>query len=476
MNRSGFYINHSQFQILNSTQRHTHAYVIGQPGTGKSRLIESWVMQDILSGQGVGVIDPHGDLYRNLLYRIAQQPEIWPRVIIVDPCNPKWAINLNPLYPKDGISPEKTAWFLTDIILKIWRTNSTDAPRMAWLMVNTFIALAEAGLSLLELPRFLIDQEFREQLLPRIHNEYTQLYFRFEFPKNSGAVHQWVTPLLNKLGQLILDSDIRPMLIRGQGLDFRKVLDDRCILLVNISKGILGDGPSALLGAFIVAQLQKAALARANQYHRSSFFLYLDEFQNYTTDNIKDILSESRKYALSLILANQYLNQLTPDIRSAVLNTSGTLISFRVGYEDATQLAKAVFPSPDFLTKTKAEFSLQKMMSYPYLSFMEKKEGLGWDGLAQRIAGLPNREFWARNRNSFTPIRCRSFDMPNPIRTKDIEYKVQALIETSGSRYARLKSLNQSGGKEDFRTWFSAQGSESQPARESNQDWPLWER
>jgi len=139
-------------------------------------------------------------------------------------------------------------------------------------------------------------------------------------------------------------------------------------------------------------------------------------------------------------------------------------------------LAKVVFPSSDFLTKTKTEFSLQRMMSYPYLSFKEKKEGLGWDGLAQRIAGLANREFWARNRNSFTPIRCRSFDMPNPIRTKDIEYKVQALIETSGSRYARLKSLNQSGGKEDFRTWFSAQGSESQAARESNQDWPLWER
>ena len=114
-------------------------------------------------------------------------------------------------------------------------------------------------------------------------------------------------------------------------------------------------------------------------------------------------------------------------------------------------------------------------MSMPYLSFKEKEEGLGWEWLAQIIAGLPNREFWARKRNSFTPIRCRSFDMPNPMRTRDLEKKVQALIETSGCRYARLKTLIKSG--EDSRNaWFSAQSSENGASGESTDDWPLWER
>jgi type IV secretory pathway TraG/TraD family ATPase VirD4 len=149
-------------------------------------------------------------------------------------------------------------------------------------------------------------------------------------------------------------------------------MDNQQILLVNLPKGILGEAPSALLAAFIVAHLQKAALARADRGSSIPFYLYLDEFQNYTTDNIKDILSESRKYALSLTLAHQYLDQLPGELRSAVLNTAGTLVSFRVGYHDATQLAKEIFPSPDYIQQFKTSVTMRHSYQVP-LPFISSK-------------------------------------------------------------------------------------------------------
>src|SRR5207253_475749 len=141
---------------------------------------------------------------------------------------------------------------------------------------------------------------------------------------------------------------------------FRKILDGNRVLLVNLTKGILGEGNSAMLGAFIVAHLQQAALSRADTRKREPFYLYLDEFQNYTTDNIKDILAESRKYGLSLILAHQYLKQLAGDLQAAVLNTAGTLACFRVGYQDASLLAREIFP-PEFLRQPKQTMRFQRL-------------------------------------------------------------------------------------------------------------------
>jgi len=426
--------------IFKPSDRQLHTYIIGQPGTGKSRLLESWIIQDILLGNGACVIDPHGDLYHNLIQRIAYIPEVWWKVILIDPTSEKYSVNINPLRNTYGITPERLGWFLSDIILKIWKLNPANAPRMSWLMTNTFCALADLGLSLLDIPHFLCDASYRNNLLPSLRNEATRNYFEFEFPKGQSAVYQWVTPLLNKLGELISDSAIRPMLGNREGLDLGDLMDIGSILLVNLPKGTIGEGPSSLLGAFIVGQIQKAALARTNQVNRKPFYLYLDEFQNYTTDNIKDILSESRKYGLSLILAHQYLDQLTPDIRSAVLNTSGTLISFRIGYNDGRTLSKYIFPNPGFLTKSKIGLETKKMLSLPYIGLKERESKLGWEGLAQILSGLPARQFWIRQRASNQPIQCRSLDMHDIVQDRELEYRVHALIETSGQRYAALRS------------------------------------
>ena len=227
-------------------------------------------------------------------------------------------------------------------------------------------------------------------------------------------------------------------------------MDNEMILLVNLSKGMLGEATSALLAALLVAQIQKTALARANTTHRTPFYLYLDEFQNYTTDNIEDILSESRKYALSLTLAHQFLDQLPREVRSAVLNNTGTMTCFRVGYHDARVLAKEIFPAPDFIQLPDIATTLR--------SFRIKDAG--WDGLALELANLEPRQFWTRKRGAYDPIKQVSFNMPDPLMTHDLQEKIDALREASGQRFARKKQHHQSqsqpkGNDEDIPLWTS---------------------
>jgi len=429
--------------VLSNTQRATHTYVIGQPGTGKSRAIESWVLQDIDAGNGVGVIDPHGDLFYRLLVRISDKPKVWNRVVILDPCNPKWTVSFNPLESIKDFSPERLALFLTDVVMKMWKLEVSSSPRLIWLLTNSFLALSNLDLTLLHLPKFLQDRSFRESLLPQLVSEEARTFFQYEFPKSQGAVHQWITPVLNKIGGLIFDPDIRLILSGGSSLNFREVIDKKSILLVNLPKGIIGEEPSALMGAFIVAHLQKAALSRANTKQRRSFYLYLDEFQNYTTDNIRDVLSESRKYALSLILAHQYLDQLSPDMRSAVLNTAGTLVCFRVGYQDAQRLVRELFPSPNYLTKSERELSLERIGNLPFLMVNENQIPLGWDGLAQTLTKLPQRQYWSKRRGTYMPVKYRTFNVPDPVLSPEALANIAELLDASGQRFGTLKSVVQ---------------------------------
>ena len=423
--------------LLTPIHRSTHTYVIGQPGTGKSRALESWAMQDIAAGQGVTVIDPHGDLFHHLLCHLSADPEIGKRTVILDPCDHKWVVSFNPLEAVRGLPQERVALFLTDVVVKIWKLDPTTAPRLVWLLTNSFLALSGLGLTLLDLPRFLLDAPFRESLLPRLSHAGARMYFSYEFPQSQAAVHQWVTPVLNKMEGLVFDPDIRPMLAGHATLNFREVLDRKLVLLVHLPKGILGEGTSALLGAFIVAHLQKAALSRASVQVREPYYLYLDEFQNYTTDNIEDILSESRKYALSLTVAHQYLEQLSTDLRSAILNTAGNIVCFRVGYHDAYQLAKEIFPSSDFLT-TK-QLKLARFLRWPLLTLEERQTALGWEGLAQLLASLRPREFWTRRRGPQSPVKLRTFTVPDPVVTPELRQSVRALRDLSGACYGRSK-------------------------------------
>lgn len=420
--------------------RSTHLHVIGQPGTGKSRAIESWFMQDVAAGHGVGVLDPHGELFDHLLAHVAQlaqeHPDIAERVIIVNPLDRTWTVGFNPLDKIEGISPERQAAFLSDVVVKITRLESTG--RTFRLLNFTFLALSELGLTLMDLPRFLVEEEWREQLLLQVSLTEILRYFHSEFPKARGAVHEWITPVLNRIGPLLFDPDLRLMYSIPSTIRFREILDRGMILLVNLSKGQLGEANSALLGAFIVAHIQKAALARVNGSLRRPFFLYLDEFQNYTTDNIKDILSESRKYALSLILAHQFLDQLAPDLLSAVLNTTGTLACFRVGYRDAAFLSHEIF-SPGTLMQTEPDLAFLRFgpVSVPWPT--QHQVPLQERELVSLLTGLRHREFWVKPRGPHMPFKQRTFDMPAPEQTSARWEAQQEMIHMAGMRHGRLK-------------------------------------
>lgn len=439
---------------LSEQQRSLHTYVIGQTGMGKSKAMETWIIQDILAGRGVGVIDPHGDLFNHLIAWLAKHPEFWRKVILVDPTDPTWTIAINPLEATDRALSERLALFMTDICVKLWRLETSSAPRLIWLLTNTFLALSSVGLTVVDLPRFLADSEFRSQQLNRTTLNTVRTYFEHEFPKTERGVHQWIAPVLNKLGTMLFDPDVSVMFAGKNTLDFRSLIDHQMILLVNLPKGILSEGLSSLVAALLVGLLQKAALSRADSSHRSAFYLYLDEFQHYTTDNITDVLTESRKYRLSLTLAHQYLDQVPAEIKQAVLNTAGNLVCFRVGLDDARVLAKEIFLSSYEKRHVEPHFHLRHrgIMAFPHL---EKTTA---DELARELAILPARQFWYRRRGLSLPVKEISLWLPDPQMTPGLKQAVQELRDFSGSRFGHRKDEMKKAQKPYF----------------DQQDLPLW--
>ncbi|MCW5856187.1 MAG: type IV secretory system conjugative DNA transfer family protein [Anaerolineales bacterium] len=435
MNLASYLLGHNQL-VLSERQRALHSHVIGQSGMGKSKALETWAIQDMLAGRGVGVIDPHGDLFKNLVAWVANRPELWRKVILVDPTDPMWAIGLNPLEKTDHTSSERLALFMTDVCVKLWKLDIANAPRLVWLLTNTFMALSDLGLTLLDLPQFLSDKQYREQKLTQASIPAVRRFFEHEFPISERGAQQWIAPVLNKLGKLLFDPEISLMFVGKNTIDFRKLMDNQMILLVNLPKGILSESLSSLIAAFLVAQIQKAALARTETSHRPPFYLYLDEFQHYTTDNITDILSESRKYRLSLTLAHQYLDQLSDDIKHAVLNTTGNLVSFRVGFDDARVLAKEFFLTPEPIRHVEPHFHLRQsgLRTWPHL------EKTAWDDLARKLAILGPRQFWYRRRGSYQPVKEISFWLPDPRMTSEHRKKISELRDFSGNRFARRKA------------------------------------
>ena len=238
-------VNFSKASILPTSQRATHTYVIGQPGSGKSKLLESWILQDIRAGRGACLLDPHGDLFHNILAAVANMPTLWDRVVIIDPIDPTWAVQLNPLHVPPGTTPERIAHFLTDIILKIWKLEPHLAPRMTWLTANTFCALAELKLPITTTERFLMDPDFRNPWVEKINNADTRFYFQQEFPTQQQQVREWVSPLLNKLGSFLHDPDISAMFTKQDGINIRRLIPS-CLVNMALMSGSCRKLPSLL--------------------------------------------------------------------------------------------------------------------------------------------------------------------------------------------------------------------------------------
>lgn len=428
----------SLHRLLRNEVRSRHHWIIGLPGTGKSKALETLMVQDMTAGRGFGMIDVHGDLYKHMIQYLSQLslilPKLVQRVVLINPLDPDWVVSFNPLEVLAGMAFERAAMFLTDVIVKVWQVDPTSSPRMVWLLTNSFLALSDLGLSLLDLQRWLGDAAWRNGWLSQLSHEQVRSYWQYEFPQRRAEAQVWIAPVLNKIGPLIFDRDIRLMLSGNVRVSWRDILDQQLIVLVNAPKGVLGEGGSSLLAAFVVANIQKAALARTDADKRPPFYLYLDEFQNYTTAHIQDILTESRKYNLSLILAHQHLAQLTADeVRSAVINTTGSLQCFRVGHQDAWTLAKEIFPGPDYAGR--GTDSIPQWLRHPDDHWKYRD----WERLAQQLVNLPDRVFWFRRRGPHNPSRQRTLELPDPVITPQLERATMRLIAYSGQAFGHQK-------------------------------------
>lgn len=334
---------------LTDEDRRRHLYLVGQTGTGKSTLIASLVAQDMANGKGLAVIDPHGDLIERLMTLVP--PGRTNDVIIFDPSDLELPLGLN-MIEHDPAKPEEKTFIVNELLGifdKLYDLKTTGGPMFEQYMRNALLLLMEDSprepATLMEVPRVFTDGAFRAQKLARITNPTVQDFWEKEATKAGGeAALANITPYITSKFAAFTANDYMRVIV-GQtrsSLNFRELMDQGKILLVNLAKGKIGDLNASLLGMIITGKLLMAALGRGDmpENSRRDFYLFIDEFQNFTTDSIATILSEARKYRLDLTIAHQFLGQLTEKIRDAVFGNVGSSLVFRVGAPDAEMLAK----------------------------------------------------------------------------------------------------------------------------------------
>jgi len=336
--------------------RRRHTYIVGKSGTGKSVLLANMALQDIQNGEGVGIIDPHGDLIQDILDRMP--PERAEDVIVFSPSDLERPLALN-LLDYDPRYPEQKSFVINEMIGifdKLYDLKATGGPMFEQYMRNAMLLVMddpESGSTLMEIPKVLADEKFRRLKLNRCKNQTVVDFWRKEAEKAGGeaALANIVPYITSKLTAFISNDMMRPIIGQQKSaFNLREVMDSQKILLVNLPKGLVGEMNAYLLGMIIVGKILMSALSRTDMpsESRKDFYLYIDEFQNFTTTSICQILSEARKYALNLVIAHQYIGQLSKgqntEIKDAVFGNVGTLVSFKVGSEDADFLVKEFAP------------------------------------------------------------------------------------------------------------------------------------
>src|SRR5918992_164274 len=338
--------------------RAIHMYVIGASGSGKTKFLESLIEQDVHLGNGFGIVDPHGDLIEDTkgflaqYYHDTKDERVFDRVVIVDPTDPKFTVAFNPLEILPGVEPIEQAQELVMVFKSMW----PDAwgARMEDLFRNALIALGQAELTLAQMPEFLTVQSFRSEVMKKVDQPITNLYWeRFD---QLGKANQlvWTDPVTNKVNAFLADYRVSQMLSQPKSsFNLRDIMDHKKILLIKLNKGKLRQSAD-LLGSLFMAKLQLAAFSRADIpiAARVPFYLYIDEFQNFASESFGVVLSEARKYGLSLILAHQTLQQIPKELRSVILGNAGIQVYFRTNREDAELLAKEAFIYDGYQVKT----------------------------------------------------------------------------------------------------------------------------
>lgn len=392
---------------IKTDDRRRHMYIIGKTGMGKTNLLENLVVQDIRNGHGVCYIDPHGDTAEKLLKAVPTNRI--NDVIYLNPADQNFPLAFNVMESVDPDYRHLVSSGLIGVFKKIWA--DSWGPRLEYILRNAILALLEyPGSTLLGVTRILVDKKYRERVVDKVTDPVIKQFWVDEFPKWSDKVIQEVvSPIQNKVGQFLSSSLIRNIVGQTQSsFDIREAMDSRKILILNLSKGRIGEDNSALLGAMMITKIQLAAMGRVDipESDRNDFYLYVDEFQNFATESFANILSEARKYHLNLILANQYITQIDEKVRDAIFGNAGSIISFRVGAMDAEFLEKEfepIFVQNDIVNLPKYHIYLKLMI-----------DGIAGDAFSAKV--LP------------------------PVYIEDTAENEQKIIAASRERYASSKA------------------------------------
>jgi len=331
---------------IKTDDRRRHVYAVGKTGMGKTEMLKNMAIQDIQEGKGIGFIDPHGEAAESLLDFIP--PERINDVIYFNPADMGYPIAFNVMEKVDIGYRHLVAGGLMGVFKKIWP--DVWSARMEYILNNCILALLEyPGATLLGINRMLADIEYRKKVIEKVTDPVIKAFWVQEFARYTQRYEIEATAAIqNKVGQFISVPLIRNIIGQvGTSINMRDVMDGKKILIANLSKGKVGEDNSRLLGALLITKLQLAAMSRVDiaEEKRNDFFLYVDEFQNFATESFVNVLSEARKYRLALILGHQYITQMSESVTDAVFGNIGTLISFRVGAEDAEFLEKEFIPT-----------------------------------------------------------------------------------------------------------------------------------
>jgi hypothetical protein len=330
---------------LPRSDRGRHLYIIGQTGVGKSGLLELLTISDVYSPYGFAVIDPHGDYAINTLRRVP--PERAKDVVYFNPADTAFPIAFNPMEVNDANLKTHTASELIGVLKRMF---DSWGPRLEYILRYTLLALLDyPNSTMLDITRMLTEKSFRNDVLNHVQDPVVKNFWLVEFASwNDKFATEAVAPVLNKVGAFTANPIVRNIVGQPKSsFNIRQIMDERKILIVNLSRGLVGEDNAALLGALLVTKIQLAAMSRADiddVAKRVPFYLYVDEFQNFATDSFATILSEARKYGLCLTVANQYIAQMTQEVRDAVFGNVGSTVAFRMGADDARVMQRYFEP------------------------------------------------------------------------------------------------------------------------------------
>ncbi|MES3005145.1 MAG: type IV secretory system conjugative DNA transfer family protein [Patescibacteria group bacterium] len=413
---------------IRAKDRLKHMYIIGKTGMGKSTLLENMAIQDIQNGNGMAFIDPHGGTADKLLEYVPEHRI--KDVLYFAPFDMEYPISFNVM---EDIGPDKRHLVVNGLMStfeKIW----VDAwsARMAYILQNTLLALLEyPGATLLGVNRMLSDKEYRKKVVDNITDTSVKAFWVDEFGKwTEKFIAEAIPAIQNKVGQFTANPLVRNLLGQSKStFDVRQMMDEKKILIVNLSKGRVGEGNASLLGAMLITKIYLAAMSRADKNKAEieklpNFYLYVDEFQSFANKSFADILSEARKYNLNLTIAHQYIEQMEEEVRNAVFGNVGTMISFRVGAFDAEVLEKEF--SPAFMATDLVNLGFTQI----YLKLM--------------IDGVSSHPFSATTMG--------------PIAKDKIDFK-DAVIQASRDQFGRPRALVE----KDITDWFGESNNSNRP-------------